>query len=91
MSARTLGYLIAIIGFVLDQASKLWMLYGFGIEAVMRHQGPVAITPFFDLVLVWNRGISYGLLQQDGDLGGRYFLIDWPVLRQFFWPFGFGV
>ena len=30
---------------------------------------PVRITPFLDLVLVWNKGISYGLLQQEGPLG----------------------
>ncbi|WP_244544629.1 signal peptidase II [Cohaesibacter marisflavi] len=74
MSARSLGYLVALIGFVVDQAFKLWMLFGFQIDAVMRFEGPVRITPFFDLVLVWNRGISYGLFQQDDDLG-RYMLI----------------
>ena len=34
----------------------------------------VTVTPFFDLVLVWNRGVSYGLLPQDSDLG-RWALI----------------
>jgi signal peptidase II len=29
----------------------------------------VAVTPFLDLVLVWNKGISYGLFQQDGPIG----------------------
>lgn len=70
MSARILGIVVALIGFGLDQAFKLWMLYGFGIAA----KGPLKIAPFFDLVLVWNRGISYGLFQQDGDLG-RWVLI----------------
>ena len=27
------------------------------------------LTPFLDLVLTWNTGISYGLFQQDGALG----------------------
>ena len=27
------------------------------------------LTPFLDLVLIWNKGISYGLFQQDGPLG----------------------
>jgi signal peptidase II len=29
----------------------------------------VTLTPFIDLVLTWNRGISYGLFQQDSALG----------------------
>jgi signal peptidase II len=29
----------------------------------------VALAPFVDLVLTWNRGISYGLFQQDGPFG----------------------
>jgi len=36
--------------------------------------GLVTITPFFDITLVWNRGISYGLFQQDSEIG-RYLLI----------------
>ena len=41
------------------------MLFVYDIGA----KGTVTLTPFFDLVLVWNRGISYGLLPQDSDLG----------------------
>ena len=32
-------------------------------------RGRVALTPFLDLVLAWNTGISYGLFQQAGPLG----------------------
>jgi signal peptidase II len=32
-------------------------------------RGIVTLTSFLDLVLIWNRGISYGLFQQDGPLG----------------------
>ncbi|WP_316861517.1 signal peptidase II [uncultured Cohaesibacter sp.] len=74
MSYRTTGYLAAFIGLALDQAVKLWMLWIYQIEEVMRLHGPVALAPFFDLVLVWNRGISYGWLQQDDEIG-RIFLI----------------
>ena len=41
------------------------MLYVYDIAA----KGTVALTPFFDLVLVWNQGISYGLLPQESALG----------------------
>jgi len=56
---------VALIGLVLDQASKLWLLHGFNLQL----NGPVELLPVLDFVLVWNRGISYGLFQQNSDLG----------------------
>jgi signal peptidase II len=55
------GMIAAIITLVLDQASKLWLLYVFDIG----HRGTVSVTPFFDLVLAWNIGISFGWFQND--------------------------
>lgn len=63
--ARRLGVLIAAGVFLLDQASKLWLLFVLGLA----ENGPYAVTPFMDIVLAWNRGISYGLFQQGTDLG----------------------
>lgn len=60
-----LGLGIALLTFLIDQAQKVWMLYVYDIGA----KGVVTLTPFFDLVLVWNPGISYGLLPQDSALG----------------------
>ena len=57
MGPRLLGALIALVGLILDQAVKTWLLFGFELG----QRGRVTIAPFFDLVLVWNRGISYGL------------------------------
>jgi signal peptidase II len=34
----------------------------------------IEVTPFFDLVLAMNKGISYGLFQQDGSIG-RWLLV----------------
>ena len=56
-----LGLALAALIFGLDQTHKWWMLHVYGIEA----RQPVAVTGFFDLVLTWNRGISYGLLKTD--------------------------
>ncbi|ADZ71868.1 signal peptidase II [Polymorphum gilvum] len=56
---------VALAGFVLDQATKLWVLFVFDLPA----RGSVAVLPVLDLVMVWNRGISYGLFQQDGPVG----------------------
>jgi signal peptidase II len=56
------GLIAAIATLVIDQASKLWLLYVFDIG----HRGTVKVTPFFDLVLAWNIGISFGWFQNDG-------------------------
>lgn len=59
------GLIVAAIVAVVDQASKLWLLYVFDIGV----KGQVHVAPFTDLVLTWNTGISYGWFQQDGPLG----------------------
>ena len=55
------GVVAAIVVLALDQASKLWLLFVFDIG----HRGAVKLTPFFDLVLAWNVGISFGWFQND--------------------------
>lgn len=55
------GLLAAIVTLILDQASKWWLLNILDIA----HHGAVRVTPFFDLVLAWNIGISFGWLQND--------------------------
>jgi signal peptidase II len=58
------GIIAALAVLALDQASKLWLLFVFDIG----HRDPVRVTPFFDLVLAWNVGISFGWLQNDSQL-----------------------
>ena len=58
------GVTAALVTLVLDQASKLWLLYVFDIG----HRGTVKVTPFFDLVLAWNIGISFGWFQNGGQV-----------------------
>ena len=55
------GVLAAIVTLIVDQASKLWLLHAFDIA----HRGAVKVTPFFDLVLAWNPGISFGWFQSE--------------------------
>jgi signal peptidase II len=64
------GLAVALAVFIVDRVHKGWMLGVYDIA----EKGRVKLAPFFDLVLVWNRGISYGLFQQDSDLG-RFVLI----------------
>jgi len=60
-----LGLLVALATLVLDQASKLGLLFGYDLPV----KEPVVVAPFLDLMVVWNRGISYGLFQQHTDVG----------------------
>ena len=46
-----------IIAFTLDQLSKWWLLDIIKIG----ERPPIEIAPFFNLVMVWNRGISFGM------------------------------
>jgi signal peptidase II len=68
VNPRDLGLACAAAALALDQCSKLILLYGFHfIEMAPGYH--VAVLPFFDLVMVWNPGISYGLLPAHGAAG----------------------
>ena len=58
MGPQSLGILVAVAAFALDQANKLWLIFGYDIAA----RQPVHLAPFFDVVLAKNPGISYSLL-----------------------------
>jgi signal peptidase II len=58
------GVIAALVALALDQASKLWLLYVYDIA----RRGAVKVTPFFDLVLAWNVGISFGWFQSDSQI-----------------------
>jgi len=62
MTPLRAGILAALVTLVADQASKLWLLNVFDLA----RRGKVEVTPFFDLWLAWNVGISFGWLQNDG-------------------------
>jgi signal peptidase II len=57
---RAAGLALAVAVLAADQLTK---------HLVLRHLvmgQPVEVTPFFDLVLVWNQGVSFGLLNGAG-------------------------
>ncbi len=65
--------MIVALVFVLDQATKHFVLYG--LDFISQPEGyRIAVMPFFDLAMVWNRGISYGLLQA-GSAFERWLLV----------------
>jgi signal peptidase II len=65
-----LGLAVAVATAVIDQASKLWLLFAYKLG----DRGVVPLTPFLDLVLAWNTGISFSLFAQDGE-AGRWILL----------------
>lgn len=68
--------LVAVIGVVaIDQAIKLWLLFGLDLET----RGAMRLLPFLDLIPVWNTGISYGLFPQAGPYG-RWILLGIKVV-----------
>lgn len=57
---RKLGLITALLVFLADQLSKLWLLFEFNLI----DRAPIVLTPFANLVVVWNRGISFGMLSR---------------------------
>lgn len=51
------GIVLAVLVLALDQATKLWATHSFECCDYI-----TPVTPFFNLVLVYNPGISFGLL-----------------------------
>jgi signal peptidase II len=64
-SLTRFGFAVAVLAAAIDQATKLWLLFVLDLGG----RGIVTLTPFLDLVLTWNTGISYGLFRQEGPLG----------------------
>ena len=58
-----LGLSIAAVVGVLDQATKWWI-----VDAFMQPPRVIPVAPFFNLVLAWNRGVSFGMFDSDSDL-----------------------
>jgi signal peptidase II len=73
--------LIALCVFLVDQALKLGLIYGFSFS----EGDSVPVTSFFDLVMVHNKGISYGLFQQHHAFG-QWILIGFSCGMVYFLP-----
>lgn len=65
-----LAYAVALVVLVLDQLSKFWILDVIDLPA----RPPVKILPIFELNMVWNPGVSFGLLRADSPTG-RWVLV----------------
>lgn len=89
------GLVTAGVVILLDQITKIWVLKGLNLSPegclafnlatdeeraflanTCRH---IEISGIFDLTMVWNRGVSFGLLGADNDLG-RWLLVAFSVV-----------
>ncbi len=62
---RGFGIGMALAILVADQISKWWVLEVFDLPARVS----VPVLPFLNLTMVWNRGITFGLLSSDSGWG----------------------
>ena len=65
-----MAYAIAVAAVALDQLSKYWILD----VAHLAARPPIRVLPFFQLTMVWNQGVSFGLLRADSG-AGRWLLV----------------
>jgi signal peptidase II len=68
MTPQREGAIVAVAALAADQIFKNVLLYGYSFKEL----GPLArfqLLPVLDLVMVWNRGVSYGLFQAGGLTG----------------------
>lgn len=56
------GLLAGVLVLVADQASKTWVLHGIDLQ----HVGRIVLLPVLNLTMVWNRGVTFGLLNGFG-------------------------
>ena len=73
---RFAAYVVALLVIVVDQISKAWVLGGLKLELYVPR--PV-IPPIFNLTLVHNEGVSFGLLKANAELS-RWALVLFSVV-----------
>jgi len=61
----TLGAAAAVLVLAADQASKWWVLEVLRLPDV----GSIRVLPVLNLTMVWNRGVTFGLLNGGGSVG----------------------
>jgi signal peptidase II len=75
---KVLGLAAAVATVFIDQASKLYFLFVLGFFE-MRPGEVIAVGPFLNLVMVWNKGVSFGLFPAESE-AGRLFLLSFSAL-----------
>lgn len=74
-----IGFGLAVLVIALDQASKLWVLHGLGFMEGGAGTRINVLDPWFNLTMVWNRGVSFGLFAAES-LWMRLLLIGFSLI-----------
>ena len=74
MTPSRAGWIVAAASLAADQLSKNLLLYGWDFR-VLGPAARIAILPFFDLVMVWNPGVSYGLFPAGSPTGAIILIV----------------
>jgi signal peptidase II len=72
-----IGAIFALLAYIGDQGFKFMMLGVYDMDSWPYRRIPV--TSFFEIVLAWNRGVSYGLFPQHTE-AGRWLLIGISII-----------
>ena len=59
------GFVLALVVLVADQITKHWILRIVDLDAGGPGSQIEVFDPWFNLTMVWNRGVSFGLFQAD--------------------------
>jgi signal peptidase II len=73
-TARIIGFGTVFLVFLADQLSKLWVLRGLDLNGPAS-SGQIEILPFFNLTMVWNMGISFGLFPAENTVMRVVFIV----------------
>ena len=76
-SVKEWGLVAAAVALLLDQGSKLFLLYG--LDMVHNAGQSVPLLPFLNLVMVWNPGVSFGMFAADS-IEGTVFLATFSLI-----------
>ncbi len=63
--ATMIGAVVAVLVLAADQGSKYWILNVLDLPRL----GQVVVLPVLNLTMVWNQGVTFGLLRGVGTLG----------------------
>jgi signal peptidase II len=72
---RRVGLALLALTVVLDQLSKSWVVDYFDAHGAVMGVPQRVVTPFFNLILTWNRGMSFGLFNRDSPWNAALFSV----------------
>lgn len=69
-SPQRLGLALAVLAVILDQVTKVWLFR----LLVNEGRSPIEVLPFFNLVTVWNYGVSFGMFNSGSGAAAWIFI-----------------